>query len=102
METDLAVLEQNRIQEALNKLPLLQLGPSRTYLHAYRITPHGIFFIEANDQTSQSCEQVNFVTSGIILRAAGDSFRDDEIGKIMAANALGNVLQVSNAGLVAC
>jgi hypothetical protein len=56
--------------------------------------PFGIFFVEA-DKAAHSSEQVNFVTSGIILKAAGENFRDDEIGRLMAQNALDNVMEVS-------
>lgn len=87
--------------EERKKLPILQLGPARTYLYAYRISPFGIFFTEAKEDATSS-EQVNFVTSGIILKAAGERFRDEEIGRLLAQNAIDNVLEVSSNGLVAC
>lgn len=86
--------------DPLNSLPRLRLGAAQTFLFSYRVTPVGIFFVEAKEDGG-SAEQLNFVTSGIIVKAAGETFRDEEIGRLMAESALGDVLNV-NHGLVAC
>lgn len=87
--------------DPIKSLPRLRLGALQTPLYAYRISPYGIFFVEATEE-GESSGQVNFVTSGIILKAAGEKFHDEEIGKLMAQNALENIVEVSSSGLVAC
>lgn len=70
--------------------PYLQLGQLRTELWAYRITDQGIFFVESTD-SHESSGQVNFITNGIILNVAGKEFRNHEIGKLLAENAVDSI-----------
>ncbi len=85
--------------DPLAALPKLRLGALQTSLYAYRLsTQGGIFFVEARDD-GKSSGQVNYVTAGIILKAAGEKFRDDEIGQLMALNALENVIEFSAAAI---
>lgn len=71
--------------------PYLQLGQLRTELYAYRVVDNcGIYFVEATDD-HESSGQVNFITNGIILNVAGKEFRNHEIGKLLAENAVDSV-----------
>lgn len=74
----------------LVRRPSLQIGNMRTQLFAYRISDSGIFFVEATEK-NESSDQVNFITSGIILNAAGKEYRDHEIGRLLAQNAIDSV-----------
>lgn len=94
-------MEQEPNFDVLERLPRLRLGAAQTYLYAYDITSQGVYFIEAKEDGTSS-GQPNFVTSGIILKAAGPSFRADEIGKLMAQVALDNIVDVYRESLVAC
>lgn len=82
------------IKSPLEKLPRLRLGAVQTFLYAYRLSPFGVFFVEAKEDGS-SADQCNFVTAGIILNAAGESFRDDEISRLLAKVAIENVIDVA-------
>lgn len=78
--------------------PYLQLGNLRTELYAYRIEDQGIFFVESTDSHENS-GQVNFITNGLILNVAGKEFRNHEIGKLLAENAVDSIWSADNASV---
>lgn len=84
------------MSEEIKRRPYLQLGQLRTELYAYRIVDSGIFFIEAQDDHT-SGGQVNFITNGIILNVAGKEFRNHEIGKLLAENAVDSIWSAADA-----